>query len=262
MLFFLSCEEDNIQNGTLDPTSTIEALNEYSTMNRIFQDIGNNNGDAILYAENSNGYTARIERTKNDPTVTVEPMDLNTFPKTITIDFKDGTLCKDGITRKGLISIKSTNWYGVEGSEHTATFSDYYHEDFKVEGTHHVKNLGKNNEGYLKYGVTITDGKVTTPNEDTILYKENSFRTWISGDDTPLNIWDDEYLLEGTQSGTSSKNTDYTLTIEDPLHFVLLPRSLKSGILDLEVGNVKDVKLNFGNSTITILGVTYSYGDK
>jgi hypothetical protein len=126
-----------------------------------------------------------------------------------------------------------------------------------VEGTHYVKNLGKNQDNNLEYSVIIENGKITTETGKTISYTENSLRTWIAGSSTPLNIWDDEYLLDGTQTGISSEGIEYALTIEDPLHFVLLPRNIKSGILNIDVGTIKDIKLNFTDSTITILGVIY-----
>jgi hypothetical protein len=255
---FMSCQEDDLKlkNEAIDPTETIEALNEYVLVNKIFQDIGNNNGDAVLNAEKSSN-TQRSFQSKNEPIITVEPFDLITFPKTITVDFKDGILCKDAITRKGIVTIISTNWYGQEGSEHTATFSNYFHEDYKVEGTHSVKNLGRNDDNQLKYSVTIENGKITTKEGEIISYKENSFRTWIEGSESPLNIWDDAYLLEGSQNGMNSKGLEYALSIEDPLHVVLLPRGIKSGILNIDIGKIKDIELNYNTSTITILGISY-----
>lgn len=258
ILFFAGCQDDDLKSNieSIDPTETIEALNEYVVVNKIFQDIGNNNGDAVLSAEVS-ANTEKASRAKNAPVITTKPFDLVTFPKTTTVDFKSGTLCKDGVTRSGIVTIVSTNWFGVAESEHTATFSNYYHEDYKVEGTHVVKNLGENEEGQLKYSVTITDGKITTKLNETISYTENSFRTWVAGADTPLNIWDDEYLLEGTQNGVNSKGLEYVLSVQDPLHFVLLPRGIKSGLLKINIGQIEDIELNYSDSTITILGNTY-----
>ncbi|WP_157607871.1 hypothetical protein [Seonamhaeicola sp. S2-3] len=255
-ILFMNCEEE--LNETADSIAAVEALTEYVTISKVFQDIGNNSGDALLSAEDS--MESKSGKISTDgPVITIEPLDYTTFPKTTTIDYGDGVLCKDGITRKGIVTIVSTNWYGVENSTHTGTFTDYYHEDFKVEGTHVVKNFGKNINDELEYSVTINDGKITATTGATISYTENSTRTWIAGANTPFNIWDDEYMLAGTQSGVSSKGISYTLTIEEDLHFVLLPRSIQSGILDVSVGSIDDIKLNYTTSTITILGKTFSF---
>ncbi|MGE5942843.1 MAG: hypothetical protein ACM31G_00755 [Flavobacteriales bacterium] len=257
-VFLMNCQEDDVKKD-VDSASAIEALTEYAIISKVFQDVGNNSGDAVLSAETSTT-TSKLSDSKTDgPTITVEPLDFVTFPKTITIDFQSGVLCKDGVTRKGIATVISTNWYGAEGSEHTTTFDNYYHNDYKVEGTHYVKNLGENTDGDLEYSVTIENGKITTKTGQTINYTENSTRTWIAGADTPLNIWDDEYMLEGTQSGVSSKGIEYTLTVEEPLHFILLPRSIESGILDIDVANIKDIKVNYTTSTITILGTTFPF---
>lgn len=256
-ILLMSCQTDDLRQN-LEPTAAIETLNEYVLVQQIFQDVGNNGGDALLNAENST--TGKSAKTISvGPVITIEPFDYTSFPKTITIDFQAGVLCEDGITRKGMISIVSTDWYGNEGSEHTTTFNNYYHNDYKVEGTHYVKNLGRNLDDNLEYSVIVENGKITSNTGKNINYTENSLRTWIAGSDSPLNIWDDEYLLDGTQSGISSEGVEYMLTIEESLHFVLLPRNIKSGILNFDFGNVNDIKLNFTNSTITILGVTYPF---
>lgn len=260
VLLFMSCQDDELK-PTPDSAAAIEALTEYAVVNKIFQDVGNNSGDAVLSSESSNTSKFGKTNTGDGPVITVKPLDFATFPKTITIDYQSGVLCKDGITRKGKATIVSTNWYGKTNSEHTTTFTDYYHEGFKVEGTHHVKNLGKNQDDHLEYSVTIENGKITSETGAAIHYTENSTRTWVAGADTPFNIWDDEYMLDGTQSGTSSKGITYTLTVEEPLRFVLLPRQIKSGILDIDVADIKDIKLNYADSTITIFGKSYPFGD-
>ncbi|MHA7862834.1 hypothetical protein [Flagellimonas marinaquae] len=264
VLLLMGCDkEDATPNNAPDTTSdaAINALTEYVLVNKIFQDVGNSNGDAILDAENNTA--GSVGKTTLDMTsqveITVSPADFVNFPKTITVDFKDGTLGQDGVLRKGVVTIVSTNWYGQPESTHTATFQDYYHNDYKVEGTHIVENLGANEDGHLEYSVEINDGKITTKAGDVIQYQEDSKRTWISGSETPLNIWDDEYLLDGLQTGISSTGLDYSLSTIEPLHFVLVPRGIKSGVLSVDLGDIKDIELNYTNSTITILGTTYPF---
>lgn len=260
-LLLHSCQKDDLEPD-FEPSATIEAVNEYNLVSQIFQDIGNHSGDAIINVEKyaaakSSGSKENIQSLDDGPVITVAPLDFTTFPKTITVDFKSGILGKDGVTRKGMVTIVSTGWYGETDSEHTTSFKDYYHNTYKVEGTHLVKNLGKNPDDSLRYSVIINNGKLSKETGEFIEFVENSYRNWIKGIDTPLNIWDDEYLLEGVQSGTSSKGISYKLSIEDLLHFVLLPRSILSGIVSLDIAKIKDIKINYTNGTITFLGVEY-----
>jgi hypothetical protein len=265
-LFFVAsiilagCEKTNSPKD-ITITEAVEAIAEYATVNKMFQDAGNGSGDAILSAKTlskskSNGSEIT---TQEDPVITVNPIGLTTFPKTITVDFKTGITCKDGVTRKGKMQIISTNWYGELNSKHTTTFDSFYQNGYKVEGTHITTNLGNNTDGNLRFSVRIDDGKITTPEGGVINYKEDSFRTWIKGKETPLNIWDDEYLLEGTQSGISSSDIEYTLEVKDPLHFILMPRSVVSGILNISIANFKDIEIDYAKSTVTVNGVSYPF---
>ncbi|TBM99778.1 hypothetical protein EYD45_15285 [Hyunsoonleella flava] len=234
-----------------------EILNEYTLANQIFQDAVNNSGDAILNAEIA--LTNKVRNGKTDPILTIEPFDLETFPKTITINYGSGTLCRDGITRSGVISIVSTGWYNQPGSVHTSTFINFYDEIFKVEGTQIIENFGENADGNLEFGVKVENGVISTQDGISIAFDEDGIRTWIAGADTPMDIWDDEYLLDSFQYGVGSNGVAYLLVFDQPLHFDLLPRDIKSGIIDLEIGDLSDIEINYNNKTYTILGVTKSF---
>jgi len=260
VLLVMGCDKEDAAPDTTSDAA-VNALTEYVLVNKIFQDVGNSIGDAILGAENNaEGSAAKtLPDMTSQAEITVSPADFVSFPKTITVDFKEGTLGQDGVLRKGVVTIVSTNWYGQPGSTHTATFQEYYHNDYKIEGTHVVENLGANQDGHLEYSVDIADGKITTKTGDVIQYQEDSKRIWISGSETPLNIWDDEYLLDGLQTGISSSGLDYSLSTIEPLHFVLLPRGIKSGVLSVDLGDINDIELDYTDGTITILGETYPF---
>lgn len=259
LLFMMSCGEDSIKNEVDDSADTLEVISDYNVINQIFQDVGNTSSDGVFSAENST--SAKISNSKNDPIITITPLDFTTFPKTIRIDFQDGVIGADGITRKGIVTVISTNWLREDNSEHTTTFDNYYHNDYLVEGTHYTKNLGENEDGNIEFNVKVTDGKITNSNVESITFSSETTRTWVSGADTPLNILDDEYMIDGMQSGTSSKGIDYLVSTTEALHFQVSPRSIKSGILNLDIGTTEDVEINYNDSTITILGVTFPLGN-
>lgn len=231
-------------------------LNEYVLVNQIFQDVVNNTGDAMLNAEGI--ISGELAENNLIPNITVEPSDMETFPKTVKVDFGSGKLCRDGIVRRGVINIVSTGWFWEKGSVQTISFSNYYHDTFKVEGTQIIDSYGIV-EDTLIFAVEVLEGIVSTTDGVNISFEENSIREWIVGSQTPLNIWDDEYILDAFQYGVSADGTDYILVFDEPLHFDLLPRKIKSGIIDLQIGNVSDIEINYNNKTTTILGVTNSW---
>ncbi|GAA4971101.1 hypothetical protein [Algibacter aquimarinus] len=262
ILLLASCQKNDspVENNGPDEDENlffIEILNEYSLVNQIFQDTGNITIDGIASAEGT--ITGKFNSTKTDPVISIEPLDLETFPKTITIDFGTGTLCEDGVTRRGIITVESTGLYSEVGSLHTVVFNNFFHDNFKVEGTQYVENFGENDDNQLVYSVVVEDGIVTVTNDIFIRFFQSTFRTWIAGSETPLNIWDDEYLIEGDQLGLSSNGVNFSTFIEEPLHLVVLPREIKSGIIDLEIGSVPNIKINYTNETFTILGKTTSF---
>lgn len=254
-----SCEKSVDEIPRNDPQVTADealiAIEELTLANKMFQDAGNASDDALIEVEEDLG----PGKTTNSPSISVTPLDLVTFPKTITVDFGNGITGPDGVHRAGIVQIVSTNWYKETNSTHTSTFNQYYQNGHKVEGTHVAVNKGPDNNGYLTFSVNVNNGKITTPTGKVINYSQVSTRKWIAGDNTPLYIWDDEYLLDGEQWGKSSNNVNYTLEVTDPLHFTLLPREIVDGEIDLDVGSFKNIMINYGSKTITLNGVVYPF---
>lgn len=255
-LLVYSCETANkIEDEVTAKTNALEALQEYSTVAKQFQDASNSCDDGVISAEN-NGSSTQLKAGSSEPVITVVPKGNETWPVIITVNFGDGIEGRDGITRKGKLIIESTNWYRVAHSVHATSFENYYQNNNKIEGTHIATNLGLV-DGFLNYDVEVKNGKLTTPEGKVILYTQQTTRTWIAGDDTPLYIWDDEYELDGSQTGVSSKGVNYTLQITEPLYFIMLPRSVESGKMDVTVEGLQDIEIDYEASTITIGGVSY-----
>jgi len=79
-ILFMNCEENDLPNT--ETINVFETVSEYTITNQIFQDVGNNSGDAVLSGENS--ITGKSNNTKTDgPIISVVPLDFTTFPKTI-----------------------------------------------------------------------------------------------------------------------------------------------------------------------------------
>lgn len=243
-----SCELKEELERTASTLEAVEALQEYTVVNKQFQDASNASDEGVINAEGVVAGTYALKSSQEGPSITVEPMD-NNWPKTITIDFGNGITGKDGIKRSGKIITKSTNWYRVPQSIHTTTYEEYYQNGHKIEGTNVATNLGLIEGEGLKYNVVISDGKITTPMGGVILYSQNSSRTWIAGSDTPIDIWDDEYKLDGKQNGVSSKGVAYSLTITEPLHFVMFPRDIISGKITFAIEGLQDIELDYATST-------------
>ncbi len=244
-------------------SEAVEVAEEYSLVNKLYNDASNTSDDGVMTAEEDMEGSSTKRIAGEGPTITVSPADLTTFPKNITIDFgQEGITGEDGVLRQGIVMIESSDWHSVEGSVHTTTFSNYYQNGYKVEGTHVSTNLGNVDADNQKFQVVIEDGKVTTPAGEIINYEQNTTRTQKAGASTKLNVWDDEYLIEGTQSGISSSQIEYSMETKEALHFVVVPRGIVAGILELNIGTIEDIEIDYAKKQITTAdGNTYPLGN-
>jgi hypothetical protein len=261
----VGCDLKEELDKAVTPAEASEAIEEDVAVNRIFQAVSNNadesilSGEATLVEESLSGSACILLMPDPGPTITVTPLGSN-WPKTITVDFgTTGIEGADGMTRRGIMTIISTARYSQTNSTHTTTFNNYYQNDHKIEGTHVAKNLGLFNEA-LKFSVNISDGKVTTPEGDVIRYTQSTERTWVAGGTTPLNVWDDEYDLSGTMSGVSSKGVNYTMQIIEPLHFIVSPRDITGGTLEVDMDGLPTMLINYSDNTLTIGNYVHHIG--
>lgn len=145
-------------------------------------------------------------------TVTITP--LSGFPKTIVIDF--GTSCTDinGNVRSGKINITLSDSVRKSGSIAVMTFTNYFINGFKIEGTHTWTNTS------IAPGRSWThraeNGKITAPGGR--YWTHSGLRTVVqtAGVATPTRI-DDVFSITGNHTVTNSANISRDITVLDAL---------------------------------------------
>ena len=163
----------------------------------------------------------------------------------VIIDFHDGCTDLWGNTRKGKIVATFTKFYRQEGYTHTITLEDYYINDYQVEGMKTVTNTGENEDGNIEFSVTISDGKLTTPEGVEITRESTRTREWIEGEST-LNVWDDKYEITGEATGINFKGNEYTRTITQSLVISASCRFPLSGVIESQDEEGSIVTLDYG----------------
>jgi hypothetical protein len=108
--------------------------------------------------------------------ITVTPND-STYPKTITIDFGNGCLGRDGKFRSGAILIHLTAPLRRPGSVVTVTFRNYYVNRIHLEGTKIISNLS--DLPTHKWSVKVVDGKVTFPSGRGYSYESVKYKIQV-----------------------------------------------------------------------------------
>lgn len=261
---FVACEKDEEEEPTLPPTTeeALGAIEEYVLVNKLFSDAANETESAARYADDT--IQNKSGNNKTYPQITIEPFDAVNWPKTVTVNYGETNfLCQDERYRRGKIIFETTGWYHIEGTVINVSFDDYYQNDFKVDGNQIITNQGRNEDDNLVFSVVIENGEVTTPDNKVIYYEENTTREWIEGEDTPLEICDDVYLIDGIQSGISSDDISYDLIVQEDLNIQVCCHWIRGGILDVNIQGLPTISINYGDgecnssATITIMGVEY-----
>ncbi|WP_163324912.1 hypothetical protein [Draconibacterium mangrovi] len=176
---------------------------------------------------------------ENYPQISIEPLDLTSWPKTITVDYgPENILGLDNHERRGKLIITADNFPGVSGAEWEITFDDFYHDDYKVEGVQTIAYSGPNASEHPVYNCTVSDGVITAPNGERFYFEQQTQREWISGYDTHMvtsgetsDFCDDNFQITGTHSGTSSDGYAYTMSTTTPLLISNCCRWIKEGVL-------------------------------
>ncbi len=249
VLTLFSCDIEEAIESLTEADTEIDAMKEYITVNKHFQDACNTADASVLIGQDL--IESSLKSTSGSVTIGILPFDLDSWPKVVTVDYGDGSTGGDGVYRSGKILIESDNWYGEVGSVHTTTFDNYYQDGYKIEGTRVATNLGNADGEGPKFNVVISDGQVSKDGL-VITYTQNTTRTWTVGSDTPSNVGDDQYVIEGEQSGVSSGDISYQMSIREALTYVVLQRGFSEGILDVTMDGFDTIVLDYSASSIQI----------
>ncbi|MGC9330535.1 MAG: hypothetical protein ACP5DZ_01500 [Bacteroidales bacterium] len=273
LVFFSACEKDDEENDdTLSNEEVMDVIGDYAKAQNMFAEATDEAESATRTSDDSldnrGANPPKHVKTDSFPQITIDPFDLDTWPKTIRVNYGDQNMtCEDGRQRRGVINIEATDFYREPGSKLTITFENFYQNDHKVEGTRICTNNGQNTAGNITYTLEVVDGHITTPEGGHIYYEENTEREWVAGEETLLNPWDDNYLITGDQSGISSDSVNYTLTIHDfdPLDVIVNCKWIRAGKLDMSIENFPLITIDFGIGTCDneavakINGVDYTF---
>jgi hypothetical protein len=174
--------------------------------------------------------------------IDVSPDD-STFPKTVTVDYGDGCICRDGKFRKGAIVFYFTGPIRRPGSELTITLRNFYVNRMHIEGVKTIKNLTEN--GVHAYSTTVLNGKVTWPNGRGFSYQGSKLVTQVRGSET-RTIRDDVYSIEGRNKTVYANGVTVNKNTETPLIKPVACPWIVKGILKIKI-NDRVLYIDFGN---------------
>ena len=166
-----------------------------------------------------------------------------TFPKTVTINYGDGCMCRDGKFRKGAVILHFTAPLRRPGSILTVTLRDYFVNRVHIEGIKTMTNLSA--AGAIKYSVKIEEGRITWPNGRGFTYVGSKTVSQIIGMDTST-ITDDIYEIQGRNQTVYANGLVVVKNTETPLIKKISCQWLVQGILKIKI-NDRTLFINYGN---------------
>ena len=176
--------------------------------------------------------------------ITITPND-STYPKTITIDFGNGCLGRDGKFRSGAIVVHLTAPLRRPGSVVTITFRNYYVNRVHLEGTKVISNLS--DPPMHKWSVQVVGGKVTFPTGRGYSYQSIKVKTQVEGMDTRI-VRDDVYEITGRSLTEFNSGLTITLNTESALIKKVACPWISDGKLKIKI-NDRVLYLDYGFPT-------------
>jgi hypothetical protein len=258
-LFITSCQkESSLDNPTLTEEEAATYSDESTQAEASFDDAddigltaaeeeGNAGGFGLEGRTNTQGriYLPRFfelrERIGDCVTITVTPHD-STYPKTVTIDFGDSCVGRDGKVRSGKIVLHFTGPVRRPGSVVTMTFVRYHVNRVHIEGTKIFKNLSE--PPVHKWSIEVLDGKVTFPGGRGYTYEGKKTVKQIAGMLTGI-VRDDVYQITGRSKTVFRNGVTVNINTEDPLIKKVNCHWISEGTLKIKI-NDRVFKLDFG----------------
>jgi len=192
------------------------------------------------------------------PNVSINSTDSVKYPVTITLDYGDSTILKNGRVLSGTIVVEISAPRGTDGATRTITYSNYSVDSVTVNGVvKEVFNVAESVDKVLsgKLVFTLADGS-------TIEREEAKTHKWLSGLDTPLDHSDDQLEVTGTVKATASTGESYKKEITKPLLKTGECRHYVQGEVTVYQNNELLFVLDYGNgecdnqATLTTQGET------
>jgi len=277
-LIFFSCKKDSnsSQNNTTDPasdsalsmsTSAAASDNLYNDVYDVLGQTGTNN--AYLSGRIAvNGRAGSADSVPGCTTITVSPADINTYPKTVVVNFGTGCTGWYGVTRSGSITYSLTDKFKNPGSVVTAAFSNYKVNGYKLEGNYTVTNSSSIGPGgiIVLFNSSVTNGKVTYPDGTTWYSYSGTKSIRQTAGIGSTNYNDYVFAITGAHSYASFTGKTLTDSITTPLVKQVTCKNISAGTVAFTYNGTIKGTLDYGSgtcdslATITIGTVTKTIG--
>jgi hypothetical protein len=176
-------------------------------------------------------------------TITITPA--TGFPKNIVIDFGTSCTAPNGITRSGKINVTLSDSLRKSGSIAVMTFTNYYVNGYKKEGT--ITWTNTSTTTVRSWTRETVGGKITAPGGRYWLHVGTRYVIQTQGVGT-ATLTDDVFSITGTHTVTNSAGADRVITVLEPLQKKIACDNIDKGKLKVQGPN-HFATIDFGDGT-------------
>ncbi len=191
------------------------------------------------------------------PNLNIEAED-GDFPKTITLDYGDGTELQNGKILSGLITIEITAPRNSPEYQRNITYTNFGVNNIVINGTS-VVTIDRGEETFRAFvndmEITLEDGTVITR------HSERSWQ-WIEGMETALDQTDDVIQITGYAEAKTSDDDEYRKEIVDPLVRTRDCRFIVQGVVEITLNGELISTLDYGDGTCDAVAIVAKDGEE
>lgn len=181
---------------------------------------------------------------KQCPDVTIEEGENDGYPKTITLNYGDSTVLRNGKVLSGLIEIEISAARSSKDYTRSVTYTEFGTDSISISGTSTVE-VDKVDEMFREFSsvltITLADGNVITRQSDRVWQ-------WIAGMDTEEDQTDDVITISGKSEAQMNGET-YKKEITTPLKRIGGCRYIVEGIVKITLSGEVICTMDYGDGT-------------
>uniref|UniRef100_UPI003217D1D3 hypothetical protein n=1 Tax=uncultured Draconibacterium sp. TaxID=1573823 RepID=UPI003217D1D3 len=178
------------------------------------------------------------------PDVTIDEGENDSYPKTITLDYGDSTVLRNGQVLSGLIVIEISAPRSSQDYLRTITYTDFCRDSVCLNGTSSVE-VDRVDEMFRKFTSSLT---FTLPDGTEITRESERVWQWLAGMDTQEDQTDDVMIISGNELGEMNGET-WQKRITTALKRKGDCKYIVEGIVEITLDGELVSSINYGNGT-------------
>jgi len=191
---------------------------------------------------------------QNCPQMDIEGED---YPKTITLDYGEGTELQNGKVLSGVIIIEITAPRQSLEHQRNVTYQDFGVDTLTINGTS-VVMVDREEESFRTF---TSDLVITFDNGLSVTRTSERMWQWIAGMDTELDQTDDMMEITGFARAETSDGDVYRKDIVEPLIRIRDCRFIVKGVVEITLNDELVSTMDYGDGTCDEMA-TITKGDE